>query len=141
MTRITGTIIDFDTNQPIANAHISQGNYGNLDNYVYSDANGRFSIDVENVTYPLAVWIDTPRYEQPDGTRTTFWSIPTPPPANWYIYVSPKSSTIAVDENFQGTTGTVNIFGYKIKAVPFYAGLGLLALLLLTRKKKKGRKR
>lgn len=136
---ISGTVINFDTKQPIPNAIISQGNV-NPGNYVRTDVNGRFILPrVDDATKPIAIYIEGSNWEQADGTNTRFREIPQPaPPANWIIEIAPASSLInAQDGNLQ----TVQILKDRNRWL-IYGGIGLLALILYSKyKKKKGRKR
>ena len=89
-----------------------------------TDTNGNFSLSVPDNETELNFYTSFLESNNPFDTYT----IPTPIPTVWNIKLNLSGPVI---------TGEKNDESKKLKLWPVYAGIGLLALLLLTRKKKR----
>lgn len=89
-----------------------------------TDSNGNFSLSVPDNETELNFYTSFLESNNPFDTYT----IPTPIPTVWNIKLNLSGLVI---------TGEKNDESKKMKLWPVYAGLGLLALILITRKKKR----
>jgi hypothetical protein len=124
MKQLLGTITNAATGDVITNAIIAAGTDDTK--FTTTDDNGGYILQVpENETFVRIYAIGTGR----DGYSEFY--IPTPEPAIWNIELQNNVLPELVIRPKDEPGKTVK------KMWPVYAGLGLLALLLLTRKKKK----
>lgn len=122
MKQILGTITNSQTGDILPGAIVSAGSDSTI--YTTADENGGYILQIpDNETFINVYYIGT-------GTNglTSFY-IPTPFPAIWNLElqsnVLPELVITPKDET------------KKLKLWPVYAGIGLLAFFLLTRKKKR----
>lgn len=130
MKQILGTITNAATGDVVPGAIVSAGSDSTI--YTTTDENGGYILSIpDNETFVNVYYIGT-------GTNgLTSLYIPTPFPAIWNIELQNNTlPELVIRPQDEPTTPTATVK----KLWPVYAGLGLLALLLLTRKKK-GRKR
>jgi len=124
MKTISGYILDNETNLPLTgNPVVSALNpyYHNTQ----SDATGRFSLEVPNEETEIKVYSNFLL----SGNEADTFTIPTPIPAVWNIRLSRRNVGISASRT-----------NPEKKMWPYYA-LGGLALLLIIRKMRKGKKR
>jgi hypothetical protein len=130
MKQILGTITNAATGDVVPGAIVSAGSDSTI--YTTTDESGGYILQIpDNETFVNVYYIGT-------GTNgLTSLYIPTPFPAIWNIELQNNTlPELVIRPQDEPTTPTATVK----KMWPVYAGLGLLALLLLTRKKK-GRKR
>lgn len=130
MKQILGTITNAATGDVVQGAIVSAGSDSTI--YTTTDASGGYILSIpDNETFVNVYYIGT-------GTNgLTSLYIPTPFPAIWNIELQNNTlPEVVIRPQDEPTTPTATVK----KMWPVYAGLGLLALLLLTRKKKKGKR-
>lgn len=126
MKQIIGTITNAATGDVVPGAIVSAGSNSTI--YTTTDESGGYILQIpENETFVNVYYIGT-------GTNgLTSLYIPTPFPAIWNIELQNNTlPELVIRPQDEPTTPTATVK----KLWPIYAGLGLLALLLLTRKKK-----